>query len=146
MEQIVPEPSDVRRRKGFADRAYLLRVIARTVTESLPAPLIIETDPAVGYANLRFDDDAVAAVKAWGAMLGVETDLNQFESTLLPGWRWIGNGDRGTMWHGWELHIWCKVTGSADSPPADPARQGTWPAPGQPGREDDVAFAPGGER
>ncbi|MBX7264954.1 hypothetical protein KIF24_02035 [Micromonospora sp. Llam7] len=153
MAQIVPEPYDVRHRKNPAERAYLLRVIARTVTESLPAPMIIETDPSIGYVNLRFDDNAAAAVDAWAVMLGVDTVHHELDIELLRdragrGWHWVGNSDAGTLWHGWQLHIWCKVTGpAADSPPADPAHPATWPAPGQTGREDEVAFTrSGGER
>ncbi|MEV6693391.1 hypothetical protein AB0M35_18165 [Micromonospora sp. NPDC051196] len=101
-----------------ADRAHLLRVIARLVAEALPAPMVIEIDPAAGYANLRFDDGAVAAVGAWADMLGVEVVQHDLDIEALrgPGGKgshWVGNGDAGTEWHGWKLHIWCMAAGSA---------------------------------
>lgn len=108
MAKIVP--------KTPAQRAHLLRAIARTVTEALPAPMIIETDPTAGlatdpvsgYVSLRFDDDAVAAVDAWAEMLGVEATHDQMPGY---GWHWVGTDAEGTVWNGWMLHVWCKVTG-----------------------------------
>ncbi|MEU5950352.1 hypothetical protein ABZ793_33080 [Micromonospora sp. NPDC047465] len=110
MTESVPEVPDVRQpRKTPADRAYLLRAIARTVTESLPAPMNIEMAPECGAVSLRFDDDQVAAVEAWADMLDVEVIHDQVGS----GWHWMGNDDAGTEWHGWLLHVWCKVNGLA---------------------------------
>lgn len=162
MTEIVPEVAAMRQpRKTPADRAYLLRVIARTVTESLPAPLNIETSPECSAVSLRFDDDAVGAVQAWADMLGVDLVHEQVDS----GWHWVGNDDAGTLWHGWLLHVWCKVNGPAQHKPAaawaytaNPTPAATaaaatdrsaerppmmWPAPGQDPalREDQVVFA-----
>ncbi|OKI52876.1 hypothetical protein [Micromonospora sp. CB01531] len=107
MTESVPEAANMRQPKTPADRAYLLRVIARTVTESLPAPMNIEMAPECGAVSLRFDDDQVAAVEAWADMLDVEVIHDQVGSS----WHWMGNDDAGTPWHGWLLHVWCKVNG-----------------------------------
>lgn len=134
MSPILPKPP--------ADRAYLLRVIARTVTESMPAPETIEITPSAGTVSLRFDDDQVPAVEAWAAMLGVAV----VRERLGEWWFWASTDHAGTPWHGWLLHVWCKVNG----PPPDPENAGQVaqtrsmrpvPVTNPALREDEVAFS-----
>ncbi|MBM0205066.1 hypothetical protein JNW90_19910 [Micromonospora sp. STR1s_5] len=123
MTKSVPETADMQQSpKNPAERAYLLRAIARTVTESLPAPMSIEMYPADGSVSLRFDDGAIDAVAGWAQMLG--DDLVQEQ---VGGWYWVGNHDAGTRWHGWLLHVWCKVDGTAPQSAASAATV-EWPA------------------
>ncbi|WP_143194355.1 hypothetical protein [Micromonospora sp. CB01531] len=90
------------------EQSFLLRLIAAVVTDDSHfrrPPLAIEISPASGTVRLRFDDNAVADVEAWADVLGVRVTHDE-----VDGWRRVCNDEVGAPWHGWLLHIWCRVT------------------------------------
>jgi hypothetical protein len=103
------EPLDVRQLpKTSVEHSLLLRLIAAVLADDKHLrrpPLAIDISPASGTARLRFQDDAVADVEAWADILGARTTHDE-----VAGWHRVCNDEAGTPWHGWLLHICCRVT------------------------------------
>ena len=114
--QTTAKPAADERAMTHGDRAHLLRAIAHAITDGrLPGPMGVDLYSEFGYAQIRFDNDGLAAVETWAALIGATVVRGQTydEGTSRP-WREYGSrprgGERG-LWHGWHIDLWCVAFG-----------------------------------
>lgn len=107
-----------------ADCAHLFRSVEHAITYGrLPSPTCVDTQPAYGYATLRFAEDDIAAVQEWAALIGATVvhgtttydtgrpDRSWHEFGTRPG------GEVGRLAH-WRVDLWCSVNAPAPEKPA----------------------------